>query len=203
MTLNRRGMGDGRKAVPHFRVPSPFRVLSLDPGGTTGWAYAEWGFEDGIDTSQMPKLEEITFESGQIGPDEHHLKLWQHLNEYNQRWTDDYDGNAGFHIVCESFEFRQHITEEKSKAKVELISRDYIGIVKLHSKLYDVGLTMQTATTAKQLCPDKGPQANVKLQQVGWDTPAQRHARDATRHLLRHLVVGLRIREPITDKWLV
>lgn len=165
----------------------PFRVLSFDPGMTTGWASA----------TCLQASDEIVFESGQLGPHEHHAELWAALGVV-------YRVYPNLEVVCESFEFRQHINQGQAKTKVELISKEYIGVIKLFCAMYDIKLTFYTASAAKQLVPDKGPQANEKLKQLGIYRPVTHwpHAMDGYRHLLRYLVVGKGIREPITDKWL-
>lgn len=205
MALRRKGADERPGGDPRRRTARPFRVLALDPGGTTGWAYAEWMPDYPTDDPlpQLINLSQITFGTGQIGPDEHHEELWRLLNSFSQQWS----FGPPLHIVYESFEFRQHINKNQAKAKVELISKEYIGLIKLFYNLYNneewpLTLTAHTASAAKTFVPDKGPQANVKLRQLGLYQTGQVHANDALRHLLRYLVVGLRIREPITDKWL-
>lgn len=166
----------------------PFRVMSFDPGGTTGIAIAS--FEGGYLTSYA----DIEFSSWEIGPFEHHSDLW-----------DEIDRNCPSRLVCESFEFRQHIDKDKAKMKVELISREYIGIVRLYAARYDIPLSMHTASAAKGLIPDKGPQKDVKLKQLGWNNSSPgNHANDAARHLVYYLVRKAHpsIREVILKVWL-
>jgi hypothetical protein len=174
----------------------PFRILACDPGGTTGYKYAEWMPIDGYKTIPFD-LEDLYIKGGQIGPDEHHVTLDAMLEDFHA-----YDPNidAPLEIVCESFEFRQHIKKDHAKTKVELISKEYIGIVKLFAannwascKLY-----FQTASAAKDLVDD------WKIKVLGrnlW-VPGNDHENDAARHLFRHMVVTKRIREPITNVWL-
>lgn len=194
MPLNRkRGVGGPDHRV---RETHPFRVLAYDPGGTTGWAYAEWLPQEG---EPLTNLEQILFLSGQIGPEEHHELLYEHLNSY----AFGIEGPI-LELVCESFEFRQHITRDHAKTKVELISKEYIGIIKLFRQQYDRPVAFQTASAAKSFIPDKGPQSNVKLKQLGVYKPVtnEPHAMDAMRHLLRYMVFDKKIRSPITDAWL-
>lgn len=166
----------------------PFRVMSLDPGGTTG--VAQCFFDGGILTS----VDQLEFKSYELGPDEHHEDLWHTLNYWNIT-----------QLVCESFEFRQHIDKDKAKHKVELISREYIGIAKLFAEINVVPFSMHTASAAKGLIPDKGPQKDVKLKQLGWNNSSPgNHANDAARHLVYYLVRKAHpsIREVILKVWL-
>lgn len=196
MTLSRK-----RGAViPQMWDGSPFRILALDPGGTTGWAYCE--FLAHLDDNYVLELQHFKFESGHLGPGDHHLTLWSLL-------LDAYGNipNAKLpliEVVCESFQFRQHINKDQAKTKVELMSVEYIGIVKLFAQVHNITPTWQTASAAKTLIPDKGPQSNVKLRQLGVYKPVTHwvHAMDAMRHLLRYMVAVKKVRSPITDAWL-
>lgn len=191
MTLNRR---QGAAGTPKGWDGRPFRVIAFDPGGTTGWASANW--LPLRETDSLSSIEDIEFSSGQIGPGEHHLELWKFLH----RWA---NGHSRYgEVACELFEFRQHVTKEHTKTKVELISNEYIGIIKLFAITREIDVNFQNASSAKTFIPDKGPQANVRLHQLGLYEPGQTHANDAKRHLLRHLVITKKIRFPITNHWL-
>jgi hypothetical protein len=188
-------------AAPRLWNGRPFRILSLDPGKTSGWAYCE--YRDSGLPPQGIELDEFHFECGHLGPEDHHLTLWNVLlNRYGPVFEER--PPPLLEVVCESFEFRQHINRDHSKTKVELISKEYIGIVNLFCQVHNLTPHFQTASAAKSLVPDKGPMANVKLKQLGVYQPVTHwvHAMDAMRHLLRYMVVDKRIREPITDKWL-
>lgn len=173
----------------------PFRILAIDPGGTTGYRYvAHSPNEPTVPTD----IHEFMWEGGQIGPDEHHLELQNLLIQYRQKAD-----ASPLTIVCESFEFRQHINKESAKTGVNLISKEYIGIIKLFVETStNVIVRFQTASAAKQLVPDKGPLANEKLRQLGLYTTANPHQNDATRHALRHMVINMKMRNPITNVWL-
>lgn len=136
------------------------RIVALDPGGTTGWAsYTE--YED-------PAV--MKFDWGQIGPEEHHLKLHNFLG---LQQTDE------FKIVCESFEFRQG----KQRANINLISKEYIGIAKLFAaERLRSPVVFQTAGAAKGFVTDP------KLKIMGLWVPGKQHARDALRHLLYYMI---------------
>lgn len=178
--------------APRLWVPRPFRILALDPGGTTGWAYCKY---DG-----NPELD-FEYTSGHLGPNEHHSDLFEFVTGLARLNSPN---DAELQLVCESFEFRQHINHGGAKTKVELISKEYIGITTLIAEQLKLTLKFQTASAAKTLIPDKGPQANEKLKLVGVYKPVTSwvHAMDAMRHLLRYQVAEMNIRKPITDKWL-
>jgi hypothetical protein len=178
-------------------TPKPFHLLALDPGGTTGWAEAIWNPEPFNSTPpKLHSLDQIKFTSGQIGPEEHHQELWE-LLEKAHRWWEISEEAPPLDLICESFEFRQHINTTHAKTKVELISKEYIGLVKLFAIQYpQVSTFFQTASAAKTLITD----GKIKLLDL-W-TPGKVHANDAKRHILRHMVVTMRMRSPITDRWI-
>lgn len=162
--------------IPTDRGEFPF-LLALDPGGTTGWA------------RYNPITGEV--ECGHLGPEEHHLELYNLLIA-----TSVIAGlsNRKLVIICESFEFRNSV----NKDKIELFSREYIGVAKLFVQCnYGVMLVFQTASSGKFFIHD------VKLKRMGWYIPTRgmTHARDALRHLSRYMVTTLRVKEPIVDKW--
>lgn len=151
-------------------------LLSLDPGGTTGWAVYN------------PLIGDV--QCGQLGPDKHHLELATFINDL---FIETMDENKVLQIICESFEFRNSV----NKDKIELISREYIGVVELFSQQFSIPVEYQMASHAKTFIGD------VKLKRMGWydETVGLTHTRDALRHLLRYMVVNKRVREPITNKW--
>lgn len=155
-------------------------TLALDPGGTTGWALFD------------PTLDYIS--AGQISG-EHHLELYNFL-------TDVFSSNSLFffadngEIVCESFQFRQFAGFDKSK--VVLDSVEYIGVIKLYSRMTGIPIREHTASMGKFFVNDD------KLERLGWYKPTAGlvHARDACRHLLRDLIVNKHVKEPLINKWI-
>jgi hypothetical protein len=168
----------------------PFRILAVDPGGTSGCASAQW--EPTSLDEQLISVEQITFKRFSFGPEPHHVELWTHLiNEYYSE------------IVWESFEFRQHyFTDDDgkpiAKMKVELISREYIGILQLFCELFKVPSHHRTASSAKRFIDDE------KIKQLGLWIPGEthKHEMDGTRHLLRYMTIVKKIQQPFTDIWL-
>src|SRR5687768_4485537 len=145
-------------------------ILALDPGGTTGWCW--WD-----------PAEDLLFR-GQIGPHGHHGELLKFLtNKIETRVTQK------CHIVCERFEFRPTDSERN---KIEYISAEYVGVVKLLAEWYkksNVKLVMQSAAQVKG--KDKENRDTVyfsdaRLKKLALWIPGMRHAMDATRHYAYH-----------------
>jgi hypothetical protein len=169
-----------------MRVIPAFNIASFDPGGTTGIATAFYpgGMED-------PTLDDFNIKTDELGPDEHHSALYNFLSVR-------VGGPIPLKVVTESFEFRQNIDPDKARTKVELISREYIGVIKLVCQQLGFGFHQQSASSGKHFM------SNEKLDLCGILVKPQhpnRHRNDALRHLIRYLVVDLHIRRPITDKW--
>ncbi len=141
------------------------RIVALDPGGTTGWAYWQ---DTPIRTSNESPWDHFT--AGQIGPEEHHEQLFAHLEFLH---TSDYT------IVCESFEFRQG----QQRHNIRLDSKEYIGVVKLLGQQRNLPVVFQTAALGKGFVSDE------KLKVMGLWIPGKQHARDALRHLIYYMVV--------------
>lgn len=164
--------------------PKYLDYWAFDPGGSTGFAHAiiypDCGFLN------------IFFNAGQIGPEEHHWELFDYFN------SRIYSSDA---IVYEAFEFRQGIGSDRRK--VELISREYIGIIKLivQGQYMSDNLTVQSASQAKTFCPDKGPQQNAKLKALNLFVPGYPHAMDAYRHLLRDMIRDATLRQILGQIW--
>lgn len=154
-----------------------FGLIAFDPGGTTGVATFETSFGTPAKVG-----------TAQLGPHIHHLALWEYLNIY-----------APTHIVFESFEFRN-----KSRDNLELISRNYIGIIELWAQINHVGLYKQSASQAKGFIPDTGLGKDLAIKKLGWEKPGAKHAMDALRHMIYFLVNGSHghpeIREAILKK---
>ena len=138
------------------------RIIALDPGGSTGWALADIGFNDD------KNCYEIGYRHGQLEMREHHFHLWQLLAQLDPDI-----------LVSESFEYRN-----KTRSGLELVSREYIGIAKLFGTVNSIPVVLQTASMAKGFVTND----NIHLA-TGW-VPSydNRHAADAYRHLLYYLI---------------
>ena len=75
-------------------------------------------------------------------------------------------------VITESFESRAGI------AKVELVSRNLLGVLELWAAMGDVNITYQSASEGF------GFYSDAKLQKMGVWIPGNVHANDASRHLL-------------------
>lgn len=128
-------------------------IIALDPGVTTGVALF-----DTTCPSTPPR-------SWQIGPEDHHLTLW----ELFRRSAPDI-------IVYERFNYQR-------RDKVVLTSVEYIGLVKLWQQSRGIKIYLQTSSQAMNLWTDE------KLKKLGLYKPAMPHAMDAVRHLLYYLVI--------------
>jgi len=133
------------------------RLVALDPGGVTGWA---------------SKREDEQWLFQQIGPEEHHDLLYRMLTSHLPTV-----------VVCEHFEWRpnRHQNAEYGDRYVELISREYEGVVKLWGSIFNMPVVIQTAGHAKGFVKDE----NIK--KLGLWQPGQKHAMDALRHALRYI----------------
>ena len=141
------------------------RIIAIDPGGTTGWATCVLG-DKVEDPLWKPKLEDHFEDCGQLTGD-HHYKLRQLLSTKNPDV-----------IVRERFEHRNN-------EFAQLVSCEYIGVVKMWSQQYKRRLVMQGASQAKPWVSTK------KLVKLGlWLQPADAwgHAIDARRHLVYYLI---------------
>lgn len=166
-----------------------YRVLALDPGGTTGWAcYTALRVVDG----SIFRYHDALWTCGEVGPDDHHKTLFDLLDEarYNR-----YGHRVNLSVVYESFEFRQG----QQRQNLNLMSKEYIGVIRLFGELYSgertrVHMAAQTASQGKGFVDDK------KLKVMDLYIPGKKHARDATRHLVSYLVNKER-RHDLIESW--
>lgn len=179
------------------RPLEPFNVLAFDPGGTTGWARAVLN-EVALDHPTLVKLDDIQVFTGEFGPVEHHQELYDfiHGNFYTVIGTPKPE------IVSEPFHYRQNVVddnERRFRGKVELISAEYIGVIRLACA--QLGLSYYDRFTPGEA---KRYVTNQKLELLGWlQTPItpMRHRNDALRQLVKYLMVKRGVRHPITTAW--
>lgn len=183
-----------------LKVPSkslePFNVLAFDPGGTTGWAYTFLPH----DFAQLPdiQLKDIQVRTGEFSG-QHHIDIhkliqWVHEQEFPMMLPK-------LEVVSEPFHYRQNVVGDggKFRGKVELVSAEYIGVIKLACA--QLGLSYYDRFTpgeAKAYVTDK------KLELLGWlqkPVTPMRHRNDALRQLVKYLIAKKGIQHPITTAW--
>jgi len=176
----------------------PFNVLAFDPGGTTGWAQAifEWGR---VSVVEKVDLKHITLTTGEFGPQEHHQDLHEHIRFASYMSEDG--AIPQVEVVSEPFHYRQNVVEDggKFRGKVELISAEYIGVIRLACA--QLGLSYYDRFTPGEA---KAYVTDEKLSRLGWlQTPKhpKRHQNDALRQLVKYLIVKKKIQHPITTAW--
>jgi len=136
------------------------KVIALDPGGTTGWAKGL--IRDG----------KMYVVSGQDEWD--HFDIFKELSEVTKPDI----------IVCERFDYRKGGRKQEG---VELISREYIGVVRLYALMFP-----NTPNGPLQLymqMPSEGVggywKEDAQLKKDGVFMIGKPHANDAMRHLLQ------------------
>lgn len=179
----------------------PFYVVGYDPGGTTGWAVAEWFPDDLFRSNEGPQsMSDIRLTVGEFAntPEGHYSQLYKHMGDH-------YVTSAGdVEFVSEPFTYRQFANKSGedgvSRGKVELISAEYIGVMKLVAQ--DLNRPLYFGFNAGQA---KAYVTNEKLEKMGWLQKPQhpnRHKNDALRQVVKYLVVKKHIKHPITTAWM-
>lgn len=146
------------KRLQGDKVP-PKRLLSLDPGHTTGVAF----FENGTltDWKQIVTIED--------DPKKIHGQFKENWWEVDSL-MELYDPTV---IICENYRVYQHKLDQHANSGVETLR--LIGGVDYYADRHNVPIRYQMATEHKGFCTDK------KLQQWDYWKPGMRHSRDAIR----------------------
>lgn len=184
-----------------LKVPSkslePFNVLAFDPGGTTGWAWAHLGI-DMLDHPTLIKIDDIKFQTGEFTR-QHHQEIYEQIGQLGRNYV--IMDLPPLEVVSEPFHYRQNVVGDggKFRGKVELVSAEYIGVIKLACA--QLGLSYYDRFTpgeAKAYVTDK------KLELLGWlqkPVTPMRHRNDALRQLVKYLIAKKGIQHPITTAW--
>jgi hypothetical protein len=145
------------------------KVIAIDPGGTTGWATFE--VEALRSTGEVhwrgKTVAKCFDDGGQLNQPNHHALLWELLVSQGA----DY-------VICERFEHRNNDF-------TELISLEYIGVVKAYAQRFRVNLIMQGAHQAFNF-NDRG----MKLDRLGLTLTPYKKWKDANaarKHLVYYL----------------
>jgi hypothetical protein len=162
-------------------VPSLGPILAFDPGGSTGWMYR--GPEGGKLVVKVGELGHGDDSSGQ-----HHLALWRLLARFHLASSSD---PRGLTIVCERFQFRKE--DAMQREMIELISREYEGIIVLYCKLNDIHLVRQNSAQAVGKTAFWGDNkiGNERIKTLGMWKANNVHAMDALRHFLYYVTFTL------------
>lgn len=174
-----------------------YRVVALDPGGTTGWF--QYDAEYMPDINIPDKRELISWKTTPLhfGPHDHHEELYAAL-ESSQ--IHDY------YLAYESFEFRNF--DKKYRDNINLMSREYIGVAKLFAQergLYEQNRVFAfNAGMSKGFIPDKaknGLAANAKLKAIpGFYHSGMKHANDAAR-IAAYFLINKQGRSDLIQGW--
>ena len=143
-------LSDRRKIAQEGQL----RVISLDPGITTGYCVGE------------VKNKELEFVCGE--------GRWTHKDLYN--WLDRHEPNV---VVYETFEYRN-----RQRDGLELYSKELIGVIQLFAQIADEVGTPEVKLVSQHPGQVMGFFTNPRLKKEGCYYPNSEHPRDATRHLL-------------------
>lgn len=143
------------------------RIISIDPGGTTGWATCSLDMNN-PEPLWLPKLSDHFDDMGQL-TGEHHRTLRALLIKVKPDL-----------IVCERFEHRNNDF-------AKLVSLEYIGVVKLYSQEVNCDLVLQGASQALVWCSN---QKMDKLDLLLAPYQPWKDANAARKHLVYYLIHG-------------
>lgn len=149
------------------------RVLALDPGGTTGWAY----YDSEEDNEGSAGSE---WQRGHLVGNPHHHALWELLCTMQPEV-----------LIYERFMYQRRELDKGVSLNTD--AHEYIGICKL---FIGVG-NLVPCTLVEQSPHQRKIWTDDKLKALGLWIPGLSHAMDATRHLFYYLVVTLGKRELI------
>jgi hypothetical protein len=137
-------------------------ILSVDPGGTTGWC----------------TFDAERFMSERIGPVPAEAEFADFLIRADH-WL---ASNDRVTVVCERYVVSME-TVKKSRGDVNW-SMESIGVLRHLCRKYGHTFVLQNVADAKKLA------SNELLKQVGWWARGQDHGRDAIRHLILWLATN-------------
>ncbi len=146
------------------------RIIALDPGGTTGWGTYSFNSVP-VPNDIGYEVYDETFACGQLGPREHYDELYALLELMHVQDT---------LVVCEAFQ------QYRDRNNVDLISVEYIGVVKLFCQQRGIPIYFQASSEGKIGKSSFVRPENLKLLHL-W-SGGQRHAMDAYGHLLCYLL---------------
>lgn len=140
------------------------QILGIDPGGSTGWAKATI---TGKNKTEAWAEGSLHWESGQLEYDDHYLDLRSIISRHTRLGNNP--GEA--RIICEGF-------DNRGSAAVELVSLEYIGVVKGYVQEWPSIELIMRAAHQKEWADDK------KLKALGVYDKSSKHSNDAKRHIV-------------------
>lgn len=159
----------------------PFQVLAFDPGGSTGWASFNYN-----------KPGQYRFESGTLSTPEHHTSIRWLIQDHCMGGLDNNHQVQPLTVISESFEFRQSPDSAKNARRgLELVSREYIGVMKLITSDLCVPFKQQQPSHRNFITHEK----LERLGQLHKPLHENRHRIDALQHLCYYLIVTKRVEE--------
>ena len=148
--------------VNRFEANHAHPIIGLDPGETTGYAY--WNPQDSTFTLRQLKTK---------SPEEGYKAISNQIRG-------DTDSNfKGLEIVCE--DYKVYAWKADTHAWAGLHTPQLIGAIRILAMLNFVPIRFQMAQEAKSWSTDD------QLRSWSLYDPGQRHARDASRHIIRHM----------------
>lgn len=147
------------------------RLMSFDPGGTTGWCLHQH-VGAGEPVPPGPRWVGGQLTGGEVG---HHLELWELLKKYEPTV-----------IIYEAFNYQIRQRQAATMPGVQLISREYIGILQLWARLYKIPIVkQQPSVIGIQWVKDPA------LKKFGLYNVGEPHRNDAARHMVYFIVSAL------------
>jgi len=143
----------------------PRLIIAIDPGGTTGIAY--WTKEDLWGREQIDACRD----------DMQLNTLFTQLSGIC-RYAEPFAGKAVVHLIYEPFEFRK---DERNRDKIDYTAAEVVGALRMWAYKRDYVKLIRSGASL-----GKGFWIDAKIKALGLWVPGQRHAMDATRHLLSY-----------------
>lgn len=150
-------------AMMHTMHDNEFtKILSLDPGGTTGICLG----------GHCNNVLKLTVDQHQWSVGD----LYDFLDNFMRESATDSTPYGCVHVIYEDFSYRN-----RARAGLDLTPVKLIGIIELYRERYEpfVSFTKQSAAAGKGFYTDE------KLKDLNVYVTGKQHGRDATRHLLQ------------------
>jgi len=154
-----------------------FQVISFDPGGTTGVAWAAFDKNGFVDKATW-----------QIENPDHHLEIWHTLDNFKNAEREF----GRLHVHSESFEYRND-----SRKGLVLISKEYIGVMRCWCLMNAKDLSEATAGEGKNYASENKLKL-IGMYQEGYEN---RHGNEAASHLSYYVCERLKYKEPFQREW--